>query len=105
MRERRGALKLITSAGALLTFLVNYCVFHFQNEEEYFNTYNYPHKKSHMRQHSQLVKQVQHFFSLYQSNNVEIDNELFDFLKMWLTQHITKEDKQYTEFFNKLGVC
>jgi hemerythrin len=47
---------------------------------------------------------VKHFLVLYNSSQTEIDDELFTFLKQWLTQHILQEDKAYTSFFNGCGI-
>jgi len=89
---------------ALLNFLVHYTQFHFQAEEDMFDKYNWAVKKAHIKQHQNLLKQVGQFVKLFENGQADVDDALLDFLQQWLTTHIMKEDKQYSEFFNKHGV-
>ncbi len=84
--------------------LADYTDYHFRTEEELFKTHNYPGFQIHKRQHNELVLQVLELQRRFLKNEVSITQEIFDFLKEWLLNHILVSDKEYTVFLNAKGV-
>ncbi len=84
--------------------LADYTNYHFRTEEELFKTHNYPGFQVHKRQHNELVLQVLELQRRFLKNEVSITQEIFDFLKEWLINHILVSDKEYTVFLNAKGV-
>ncbi len=84
--------------------LADYTDYHFRTEEELFKTHNYPGFKIHKQQHNELVLQVLELQRRFLKNEVSITQEIFDFMKKWLLNHILVSDKEYTVFLNAKGV-
>jgi hemerythrin len=84
--------------------LADYTDYHFRTEEELFKTHNYPGFKIHKQQHNELVLQILELQRRFLKNEVSITQEIFDFLKKWLLNHILVSDKEYTDFLNAKGV-
>jgi hemerythrin len=90
--------------GEILSELVNYTSFHFAFEEKLLEKYVYPETIAHKRQHSDLVGQVLAYKESYESGKTVLSIEIMNFLKDWLTTHITGTDKKYSTFLNSKGV-
>jgi len=88
----------------LLTGLADYTVYHFDNEERYFDRFGYPEARDHKRMHTELKAQVTDLIGKFQSGQAALSVELFDFLKDWLVNHISKTDRRYGTFFNEHGL-
>ncbi|MCK5522946.1 MAG: hemerythrin family protein [Thiomargarita sp.] len=84
--------------------LADYTDYHFRTEEELFKTHNYPGFKIHKQQHNELVLQILELQRRFLKNEVSITQEIFNFLKKWLLNHILISDKEYTVFLNAKGV-
>jgi hemerythrin len=70
-----------------------------------FAEYGYADSKEHKRQHSELIAQVVELKEKFIENpRGTISADLMQFLKRWLTNHIMKTDKGYTEFLLSKGV-
>jgi len=80
--------------------LIDYTANHFTYEEVLFEQIDYSHTKEHVAKHKQLVEQVLAFQSRVEKGE-DIGDELMEFLKNWLMQHIMREDKAYAESFKK----
>lgn len=83
--------------------LQEYASNHLDEEERYFEKYDYPRKKKHIRIHNKYRKKVADLVEAF-NNGENIIPELVKFLEKWWVKHINKEDKKYTKFFNDLGV-
>ncbi len=91
--------------GKIFTGLTTYTQKHFAYEETMFTEYGYPDSQEHKRQHSELIAQVVELKEKYLENpQGTISADLLLFLKRWLTNHIMKTDKEYTEFLLAKGV-
>ncbi|MCB1176791.1 MAG: bacteriohemerythrin [Leptospiraceae bacterium] len=84
--------------------LVHYTVQHFQTEEDLFAKYNYPLDNEHKQEHENLKAKVLEFKVEFEKGNANINFELLDFLRKWLTSHILKSDMKYSDFFHEKGV-
>ncbi|MBF0514736.1 MAG: bacteriohemerythrin [Desulfovibrionaceae bacterium] len=88
----------------LLTGLAEYTVYHFDNEERYFDRFGYPETRDHKRLHTELKGQVMDFIGQFRSGKAALSMDLFHFLKDWLVNHIAKTDRRYGKFFNEHGL-
>jgi hemerythrin len=90
--------------GVILNNLIEYTKFHFAAEEKLFTRFNYTASTVHRAQHDALTKKVLELQAEQRSGKIGLSVKVIDFLKDWLTNHILKEDKAYSAFFNAQGV-
>jgi hemerythrin-like metal-binding protein len=91
--------------GKIFTGLAAYTQKHFAYEENMFAEYGYSGSEEHKRQHSELIAQVVELKEKFIENpQGTISADLMLFLKRWLTNHIMRTDKEYTEFLLSKGV-
>ncbi len=100
MREARGK----DVVGKILNELTSYTVFHFAAEEKIMKEHNYPGYNSQKGEHEKLTKQVVSLVDDYKSGKTVLSQEVLQFLKDWLINHIMGSDKKYSEYLNKKGV-
>jgi len=74
--------------------LANYTVKHFDDEEKYMASINYPKLETHRGVHKNLLNQVMGFKKSFIAKQ-EISPDIFPFLKTWLVSHIKGIDVQY----------
>jgi hemerythrin-like metal-binding protein len=84
--------------------LVDYTVEHFAYEEQLFDHHAYPQSLAHKREHKDLVGQVEAFKQRVASGDVVVGMETMKFLKEWISNHILKSDKQYSDYLLDKGV-
>ena len=91
--------------GKIFTGLAAYTQKHFAYEENMFAEYGYSNSEAHKRQHSELIAQVIELKESFIENpQGTISADLMLFLKRWLTNHIMRTDKEYSEFLRSKGV-
>lgn len=91
--------------GKIFTGLAAYTQKHFSYEENMFAEYGYSNSEEHKRQHNELIAQVVELKERFMENpQGTISADLMQFLKRWLTNHIMRTDKEYTEFLLSKGV-
>lgn len=91
--------------GKIFTGLATYTQKHFSYEENMFAEYGYSDSQEHKRQHDELIAQVVELKEKFMVNpQGTISADLMQFLKRWLTNHIMRTDKEYTEFLLSKGV-
>lgn len=79
--------------------LIDYVEKHFEREEELFKNSDYPDTAKHLAMHEDITKTVRDIAHVYQTNPGAINiNEVLEFLKKWLTNHIMKADVGYVEY-------
>ena len=84
--------------------LIHYTQTHFEQEEALMQQTKYPQLPAHQVLHRKLVADVQQF-KRELDDGVRVNTvAILDFLKEWLTQHIQKVDKAYSEHLNANGV-
>jgi hemerythrin len=91
--------------GSILNELVNYTAFHFAFEEKLFDKYGYSETSAHKKEHSDLVKQVLAYKESFDSGKSVLTIDLMNFLRDWLTKHISGSDKKYTPFLTGKGLA
>lgn len=88
----------------VLNELVDYTVFHFGNEEHYFEKFGYADSTGHLKQHNSFVDKIKKISSDFESGDASVSLDLVDFLKDWLINHILKSDLKYVKHFKEHGV-
>ncbi len=88
----------------LLFELLSYTKYHFTAEERLMEKFNYQQINEHRLEHKKLTEQVEQFLEKYSTGAADLDEQLFDFLKKWLFEHILDTDKKLGEFLHIRGV-
>ncbi len=97
-----GGDKVLHSAGAeALKAMQDYSRYHFNFEEEYMRTINYPDLYIHKRMHKDFDNQIYTYGRDMQEGKIVLDTEIIKLIKDWLLYHILNEDKKYVLFFEK----
>ena len=83
---------------AVLEELRDYTKYHFNHEEEYMKSINYPKRFSQLHQHTQFINKL----NSYNLKEIDVNQqegllEILDFLAMWLQGHIKGMDKKIGE--------
>lgn len=85
--------------GKVLDGLISYTKTHFGREEAEMAKYKYPKAPDHMKEHTNLTKQVLDVQAKYQAgNNAVLSMEVMAFLRDWLLKHIQASDKALGDF-------
>lgn len=90
--------------GDILNELKSYTEYHFSAEEQKMEQFQYPKTEEHKKRHQKLISQLNELIDEYKNNEKQITNDTYLFLNQWLTNHIMKDDKQYTNFFKEKGL-
>ncbi len=81
--------------------LLDYSKVHFTDEEELFEKYNYPRKDEHIAEHQELLNTV---INLNRERNIYFPSNITFFLLSWIKDHISEQDKLYSDFLISKGV-
>jgi hemerythrin-like metal-binding protein len=95
-----------TVVGKVLNELISYTDEHFTAEEAMLEKYGYPAAAylPHKREHDALTRKVEELSVRFSAGTIGLANEVGDFLKNWLTNHILVVDKKYAPFLASKGV-
>lgn len=82
-----------------ISCLIDYVEKHFEREEELFINSDYPDTAKHLAMHKDITKTVKDIATIYKNEPTAINiNEVMEFLKIWLTNHIMKADVGYVPY-------
>ena len=84
--------------------LVDYTIYHFGNEEEYFSKFGYKDTPAHLDQHRKFIDRIKKFADEFQEGDSTVSLDIINFLKDWLLNHILKVDARYVPFFKEHGI-
>jgi len=87
----------------LVDSLINYTATHFNYEELLMERNGYPDLENHKLKHRDLVQDVMRFKHRV-DNHEDVIDELLDFVKAWLMNHIMKSDMAYKGHLNSKGI-
>lgn len=87
----------------ILPELINYTMYHFFAEEEYMTQYTDPHYHDHKIEHAKLIDQTLELYERY-NEGIKISNDVLDFLKNWLNNHILGLDIALGRHLKSQGV-
>lgn len=85
----------------ILGKLINYAKAHFIYEESLFKGQNYIATEEHLASHRRIEAQLDELNEKSKDSNYNLPEELMEFLKNWLNNHILKEDMGYSELLIK----
>lgn len=87
------------TVGNTLNSLIDYTVYHFEREEQVMAACNYPALDEHVHQHELLKTQVADIADRFHTHKEEVvHQQLMEFLKNWLINHILKEDMGFRPY-------
>jgi len=92
--ETRGA----DSLKELIGEMEDYTDFHFSAEEEMLQKAGWPELDRHKRIHFSFKQQVTQLKRDISSGEMVLRSQVMSVIKNWLTDHILKEDREYSEF-------
>jgi len=82
-----------------ISCLIDYVEKHFEREEDLFINSDYPDTEKHLAMHKDITKTVKDIATIYKNEPSAINiNEVMEFLKKWLTNHIMKADVGYVDY-------
>ena len=84
--------------------LLEYTHYHFEREEQLMAEHEYPDYEPHKRQHADMIAKVNGFMAAYEKDRESTIDELTQFLKNWLLNHIAGTDQQYSAYLRQRGV-
>ncbi len=87
-------LELLTS----LRELGQYTVKHFDDEEAYLASIDYPKLATHRAIHRDLLRSLHEHIAEFQAGDGKVSDKCLGFLKLWLGAHIKGIDMQYALF-------
>jgi hemerythrin-like metal-binding protein len=99
--EQGGDPKMV---GSVLNVLIDYTAYHFDREKQLMETTGYAESDVHLREHRLLVKKCKEIQAGYQHGQV-LGQDVMNFLKVWLTQHILKSDKAFGAHLQAVGAA
>jgi hemerythrin len=94
----------IDEISKLLKELTTYALKHFSTEESYMIEFNYPEFQYHKEEHHDFSEKAIAYCNRVIEGDYHISNEIFEYLKEWLVNHIQITDKKYVECFRENGV-
>jgi len=86
-----------SDAKLILKKIINYAIAHFIYEEGLFTSNNYVLTNEHLASHEKIKTKLLDLKTKSEDSKFKLHNELMDFLKNWLNNHILKEDMGYSE--------
>jgi len=83
----------------ILSEMINYAREHFTTEETLMQKYGFPQLELHKKEHDYFINTTAELAIGFKDNKNTTGDEMVEFLKIWLTNHILKTDMKYKEFF------
>ncbi len=82
----------------------DYTLTHFTTEEAYMKAFNYPEYQDHKEEHRVFSTEIIAYTYKVIKGDYQIVNEIIEYLKQWLINHIQVTDKKYIDCFKKNGL-
>ena len=92
------------AVGISIDCLNKYTEFHFGAKEALMKKYGYLSSTVHRAEHRAFVAKTQEFAKGYATGKLLLSMDVMSFLKVWLTEHICKVDKELGKYLNSQGV-
>ena len=87
----------------ILDDLIDYTKYHFLREEKIMLDCDYPELTAHKKLHQDMISQVTKFVDDYRLHKTRTIDEVTQYLKSWLINHINGSDKEYMPYIKKLS--
>ncbi len=88
----------------ILREMTDYTLKHFTTEEAYMKAFNYPEYQDHKEEHRVFSTEIIAYTYKVIKGDHQIVNEIIEYLKQWLINHIQVTDRQYIDCFKKNGL-
>ena len=80
--------------------LIAHIKYHFEREETFMESINYPRTSIHKREHSVQMAAFTSFRRQLEERGMEIfEREDLNWIKMWFLGHVVSEDQEYANFY------
>ena len=98
--------KRVEKVNETLSFMKDYVITHFHDEEEYQRSIDYPGYEFHKQLHDDMVNYVGEVSKRYEqsNNNEQLMQEFGGRLLAWLINHVAAEDQRIADYAKKKGV-
>ncbi len=88
----------------ILNEMIQHAKTHFKTEETYMKEFNYPEYQCHIEEHRDFSLRTNAYLDRVINGDCNIANEILEYLKQWLINHIQGTDKKYLQCFIKNGL-
>lgn len=88
----------IEKRGEILKEMSDYVGYHFECEEEFMRSINYPNLEKHWRLHKNFRNIVDNAYREMQEGKLILGSEILSMLRRWMYDHITREDVKIRDF-------
>ena len=88
----------------ILYEMIKYALKHFATEETYMKKFNFPEFQLHRNEHLDFTDKTFANLNKVIMGDYQVANEILEYLKQWLVNHIHGTDRKYIECFNKNGL-
>lgn len=82
----------------LVKEMYEYTKEHFKFEEEILRKISYPNAVTHRSSHKQMDDTIYKYYRSVLDNNFVSGRSVFALLKVWITDHILKDDREYADY-------
>ncbi len=87
------------TVGSVLNAFCEYAEYHFEREEMLMRVCGYPDLKKHKKAHDAVKVKVNDVHDDYaKSENMDLSEDVLDFIRAWFVEHLQKQDKLYQPF-------
>lgn len=84
--------------------MVVYAGVHFSTEEKHMQYLAYPDFAQHKARHHEYILKIAHFRKDFQAGKTSLTQDILNFLKDWLKNHIKITDKKLGTYLNQKGL-
>ena len=84
--------------------MVKYALTHFATEETYMIKFNFPGYQLHRNEHLDFTDKAVANINKVINGDYQVANEILEYLKQWLLNHIQETDRKYIDCFNENGL-
>ena len=88
----------------VLREMTNYALTHFKTEESYMKVFNYPECQDHKEEHRDFYIETIVYLDKLVKGDYQIVNEIPEYLKWWLINHIQGTDKKFVDCCKEKGL-
>lgn len=88
----------------VLNEMIDFAWNHFKTEEFYMKEFNYAEYQLHKEEHLDFIHRTISYSERITKGNYKVSNEILEYLKQWLANHVQITDQKYRECFIKNGL-
>ena len=88
----------------VLHSITMYAITHFSTEENYMIEFNYPEYQYHKEKHHGFSEKMIEYCERVADGDSQVSNEILEYLKQWLVNHIQVTDREYIDYFKRNGL-